>query len=168
LKLQELNATRLDPVRLRRLRRWLRIETPRSRAHLRPWPTCDYCSVTGCGHPVIARGLCGGHYRRRRLSGSVQEDKPIRVYDPGKISAVAACPRPVAAHGVCTTHYARLKRWGDPEARYVPKGHVTRTGYRMTFASDHPMALRNGHVMEHRLVMANASERCSPVHQDPG
>lgn len=108
---------------------------------------------------MLAIGLCGAHYRRQRVNGSPQSNKPVRRHRPGEVCSVDNCDKAVAAHGVCGTHYARLRRWGNPEARYVPAGHTTRSGYRMAYAPDHPMAQRNGHVLEHRLVMSNALGR---------
>lgn len=62
-------------------------------------------------------------------------------------------------------HLARFKRWGDPEAYYEPKGHTTRNGYRMAYRPDHPMATANGHVLEHRLVMAEHLGRSLLSHE---
>lgn len=115
--------------------------------------------MPSCDRPVLAIGLCSAHYARQRTTGSVQADKPIRSHAPGSRCRVKGCTKAVAAHGVCGTHYARLRRWGDPEARYQPTGHTNRRGYRLAYAPDHPMAMRNGHVLEHRLVMAEALGR---------
>lgn len=112
------------------------------------------CSAEGCDRPVLAAGLCGAHYRRQRVDGDLQLDKPVRMRAPGSVCRGAGCTGAVSAQGLCGTHYARFRRWGDPDARYEPKGHVTKAGYRMAYAPDHPMAQRNGHVLEHRLVMA--------------
>jgi hypothetical protein len=38
----------------------------------------NFCRVQGCGRKVDAKGLCTGHYRRLRKTGSVQEAKLIR------------------------------------------------------------------------------------------
>lgn len=134
-------------------RRWLDSGDPGGSIHGRarrvPGETCQ----EDCDRPVLAKGLCGAHYRRQRVGAP--SDAPVRPYaGPGNVCRVEDCERAVAAHGVCNTHYARLRRWGDPEAGYEPKGHVTKQGYRLAYAPDHPMAQRNGHVMEHRLVMA--------------
>lgn len=122
-------------------------------------PRTGPCAAPDCDRPVLASGLCSAHYRRKRVLGDLATDKPIRGYAPGNACQVAGCEKAVAAHGVCGTHYARLRRWGDPEAYYEPKGHVNRAGYRLAYAPDHPMAQRNGHVLEHRLVMALALGR---------
>lgn len=112
------------------------------------------CSVEQCVRPVLAVGLCGAHYRRKRIDGDVQPGKKVRTHAPGKTCRGADCSAAVTAHGLCPAHYARFRRWGDPDARYEPQGHVTKAGYRMAYAPDHPMAQRNGHILEHRLVMA--------------
>lgn len=107
-----------------------------------------------------------------RVNGELQEDKPVRDHSPGSRCSVAKCNRAVAAHGVCGTHYARLRRWGAPDAGYVPRGHTTANGYRLAYAPDHPMAQRNGHVMEHRLVMSQVLgrplEKSESVHHKNG
>lgn len=107
-----------------------------------------------------------------RLFGELQEDKPVRDHNPGSRCSVEGCNRAVAAHGVCGTHYARLRRWGNPEAGYIARGHTMRSGYRMAYAPDHPMAQRNGHVLEHRLVMSQALgrdlDRTESVHHKNG
>lgn len=36
------------------------------------------CSVDGCKHGAVARGLCAGHYGRLRRCGSVEANKPLR------------------------------------------------------------------------------------------
>lgn len=114
---------------------------------------------------MLAKELCGAHYRRLRLYGDVQADKPVRDHNPGARCSIKGCTHAVAAHGVCGTHYARLRRWGNPEAGYVPQGHLTKTGYRMAYAPDSPMAQGNGHVLEHRLVMSQALGRPLEPHE---
>lgn len=88
------------------------------------------------------------------LTGDPQADKPLRS-KYGSVCTVEGCVRPHLSRGFCGTHLARYQRWGDPTAYYEPKGHVTRGGYKMAWAPDHPMATNNGHVLEHRLVMAD-------------
>lgn len=131
------------------------LETGDPGGAIRSWqPRESGCSVGDCDRPVLSLGLCSAHYRRQRVDGSLRESEPVRGYNPGNSCSVDDCSRAVAAHGVCGNHYARLQRWGDPEGRYIAQGHVTKTGYRLAYAPDHPMATANGHVMEHRLVMA--------------
>jgi hypothetical protein len=123
------------------------------------------CSVADCVRPVLSKGFCSAHYARQRAGRPV--DAPIRGYSPGESCRVDGCSRAVAAHGVCGAHYARLRRWGDPAASYVPQGHTTKQGYRLAYAPDHPMAMRNGHVGEHRLVMANHLGRSLARNETP-
>jgi len=107
-----------------------------------------------------------------RVHGELREDTPVRDHNPGSNCSVKGCNRAVAAHGVCGTHYARLRRWGAPEAGYIAKGHTTRSGYRMAYAPEDPMAQRNGHVLEHRLVMSRLLgrplDRIESVHHKNG
>lgn len=145
-------------------RRYLTTGDPGGPIAARVPRSTPHCSVTGCTRPVLAKGLCSAHYRRARVDGDLNETVPIRGYAPGAACRINGCLNAVAAHSVCGTHYARLRRWGDPEARYVPKGHTTKKGYRLVYAPDHPMAGRNGHVLEHRLVMAEHLGR--PLRKD--
>jgi hypothetical protein len=36
------------------------------------------CQVGGCIRPAHIRGLCDAHYKRLRVSGSVQAEQPVR------------------------------------------------------------------------------------------
>jgi hypothetical protein len=103
------------------------------------------CTVPGCTRPTQSKNLCSAHYRRLRQHGDVLADKPLRESQP---EACTVCGRAALAKGLCGAHYAKWKRWGDPTKSFVPKGHVSRGGYKMVF---HP---RLGiAVLEHRLVM---------------
>jgi hypothetical protein len=121
--------------------------------------------VSNCERPVLSKGYCSPHYARQRAGRPL--DGPIRGYSPGKPCSVDGCERGVAAQGVCGTHYARLQRWGSPTASYEPKGHTTKAGYRMAYAPEHPMAQRNGHVLEHRLVMSDQLGRVLERNETP-
>lgn len=75
--------------------------------------------------------------------------------------SVKGCNRIVRVRGLCSSHYARLRRTGDlqedtPVRDMVPKGtgHVTPAGYRLVYVKDHPDALGNGMILEHRYVMS--------------
>lgn len=59
--------------------------------------------------------------------------------------------------GYCQSHYAKFRRWGTatpaPRARPALKKREP-SGYVMVKAPDSPMVMKNGYVLEHRLVMA--------------
>lgn len=60
------------------------------------------CSTSGCRRPILARGLCGRHYRlarKQRLS-----ELPCRA---------DACGRVPHARGYCSGHYAALRATGQ-------------------------------------------------------
>lgn len=57
---------------------------PRPSAALRSSPPSDdpmttrYCSITNCGKVHVAKGLCGGHYKRVRDYGGLHPEIPLR------------------------------------------------------------------------------------------
>jgi hypothetical protein len=67
------------------------------------------CTVQMCENKVHAKGLCGFHYRRVRLTGKVD-------YVSAKSLPCAAgdCNNPVTAKGYCDKHYRRFKKTGSP------------------------------------------------------
>lgn len=67
------------------------------------------CSVSGCGHTALARGLCNKHYLRWRHHGDVMRGEHKR----DTVCSVAGCDRPTDARGWCAAHYLRWKRTGD-------------------------------------------------------
>lgn len=49
------------------------------------------CTVEGCDRPPVTKGLCGAHYRRLRLDGSVDEGKPVRaIWTDAEVSTLRA------------------------------------------------------------------------------
>jgi hypothetical protein len=74
------------------------------------------CSVDGCERPRYARQeLCEAHYRRKRRTGDISEDRPI-----GGVSlrpcTVEGCPNISTERDLCHGHYLRLIRVGDVRA----------------------------------------------------
>lgn len=80
------------------------------------------CSIEGCERgPVKARGMCGMHYQRWRVSEGRLEARPG---DP--LCSVPQCTARAAesgaSRGYCPKHYLRLKRHGNPLAGGVTPG----------------------------------------------
>lgn len=114
------------------------------------------CSKDGCAAAVNSGGLCHLHYERAFRNGyrSNAETTPV--------CAVANCSSPVRCKSYCSSHYNKWRRWGTPTPSPRPKPKHTkrdRNGYVMVKAPNSPMAMRNGYVPEHRLVMAQVIGR---------
>ena len=77
------------------------------------------CSISSCEHVVVARGLCGGHYRRWRLGKPL--DKPLRRRVIGAICSVEGCGRKHAGGGYCLAHWRRNRDGLDTTAPIVSK-----------------------------------------------
>lgn len=64
--------------------------------------------------------------------------------------------------GYCSSHYNKFRRWGTPipPERPKPKHRKReRSGYVLVKMPESPMAMANGYVPEHRLVMAEVLGR---------
>ena len=137
-----------------RLRRTgdLRAELPiRARSAM---PTV--CTVQGCEGLVSGGGLCAAHYAAAFSRG-------FRAFGKAAICSIDDCTEPVRSRGYCSSHYNKFRRWGTPtpEPKPPPKRRQRekRSGYVLVKAPDSPMAMVNGYVPEHRMVMAEHLRR---------
>lgn len=78
------------------------------------------CSVATCDRPACKRGWCDTHYKRWRMTGDVQADKPFeqRLKHPIACS-IADCESLQVARGWCMHHYNCWHDHGDPLYVYV-------------------------------------------------
>lgn len=65
------------------------------------------CTIPDCGKPLVARGLCSGHYQRIQKKGYVRPAKPC---------SIEGCTRQFHSQGYCVKHYKRYLKYGDPLA----------------------------------------------------
>lgn len=72
------------------------------------------CTIEGCDKPHVAKGLCGMHYRRKRLTGDVGEAE-ARIDRPQRLCSMPGCEKPHAKNGFCSMHAARLERHGTTD-----------------------------------------------------
>ena len=80
------------------------------------------CLFTGCGRPVIARGLCTAHHRRWKLRGRpglaaylASAERPIAAAGEPAKCIVPGCGRcGTAAGNLCQGHAGRWRRAGYP------------------------------------------------------
>jgi HNH endonuclease len=79
---------------------------------------------------------------------------------------IEGCDRPHEARGFCNKHYLRFRKYGDPlhVEHFRGAGHIHPKGYRLLYRPSHPNASRQGYVLEHVAVMAEAVGR--PLRKD--
>lgn len=110
-----------------------------------------HCQEAGCTRRVAGGGLCASHYAKRFNEG-------WRANRPADPCQVDGCESVVRSRGYCSSHYSKMRRWGsaEPAPRPKPEGRKRekRSGYVLVRAPESPMAMANGYVPEHRLVMA--------------
>lgn len=121
------------------------------------------CSIEGCCTPIFSKGLCRSHYDKLKKYGDVAATGFAfvpRFVDGEAIKCrVDGCDKDVQAKGMCSAHYRRTKLYGDPNAdaplltKNERRRHIGKTGYVYLSWKGHPVASKNGNVLEHRLVM---------------
>lgn len=127
------------------------------------------CGVDECVRPAHSNGWCAVHYQRWVRHGDPLGGGPARRrYKPGQDCAVEGCGKPRRQREWCARHYNRWLINGDPTIR-KPKRISARTGVAGTIIDDagyvqvrlpgHPMAMRRGYVLQHRLVMSEHLDR---------
>jgi hypothetical protein len=78
-------------------------------------PTCTIVENGElCGKSVLARGMCGKHYRRWQRTGDAHKVRQHPGYAPDATCLVDDCPERPSSFGYCGRHYMRWKRHGDP------------------------------------------------------
>lgn len=115
------------------------------------------CSIEGCERFSEARGFCGMHWKRWwNTSGDIDYAGNLR--ERILPCSVGGCESRAQARGLCHGHYTRWRRKGEAgdsplavrDGRYLLQGYVA---IRMP---NHPLAMKGGYVLEHRLVLYEA------------
>ena len=77
------------------------------------------CTEEGCDGRVVARGLCGKHYKAWQVAG--KPEGPALTQQLAMPCAVAGCGSMVYAKNHCSKHYRQLLRTGElrPDAQPV-------------------------------------------------
>lgn len=123
------------------------------------------CSVDGCDRPVQSRGMCNTHYWRWWKAADPSE-LYYRRGAPKPPCSIDGCEKVAKSRGWCSTHYARWQVYGD--AAYPVKVYtgrrVTDGGYVHVWAPDHPLAMSDHYVAEHRMVVHDAGIEVPPGH----
>lgn len=127
------------------------------------------CAVDDCSRPVHGRGLCAAHYKRWASSGVI--GGPIAKRPSKNLNAscsIDGCDRPAVTRLLCALHYQRWHEHGDPYFTSRPRQGTRRTkdtsGYIRVRAPEHPLASKNGWVLEHRMVVYDAGIDIPPGH----
>lgn len=144
--------------------RWRKNGDPLTVQKKRPaYYVAVHCSIDGCSEAMFAKGMCRHHHSKAAKYGDAEATgyKFIpRVKDGALLNcSVEGCEETVKAKGLCGAHYRRQKLYGDVNAdapvltKNARRRHISRQGYVYLSWRDHPVAGKNGNVLEHRLVM---------------
>lgn len=132
-----------------------------------------FCKVEGCqGTKHKAHGFCAFHYDRAR-NGKPLNDEKRKKHSP--LCSVEGCGKPTRARGWCVMHHQRWRTKGS--ANWKPKNrreygtgkewHTQKhNGYVCRYEPDNPNAGPNGHVYQHRHVMAEIIGRPLYKHEN--
>lgn len=129
----------------------------------------EYCKVDGCKLPFHAKGYCRTHYYRMTKYGST--DAPLKKpkrYKSDICNVVLRngepCKNRRSSLGMCASHYSKFYKYGSPYEDRSQK--PNKDNYRVVYAPDHPNSMRNGFILEHRLVMSNHIGRKLEDHEN--
>jgi hypothetical protein len=122
------------------------------------------CSVEGCDRPRDSLGMCGPHVYRFRNDKPM--DMPVKPQSgPGKGSVprlcpVLACLGAPGESGLCASHH------GDHSAERRSRS-VGAHGYvKVSVGKQHPSAMADGWIAEHRLIMELSLGRPLAAHEN--
>lgn len=118
------------------------------------------CKIDGCPNVVRARGWCTRHYKAWLHGADLGPATDGRL-KPVMECSIDGCSRRAKGRTWCGTHYRRWIVYGDPTFTKRPNygsGRVTtgKNGYVRIWRPDHPLAMSDGYVLEHRLVAYEA------------
>ena len=102
-------------------------------------------TCTKCQNPAFSRGMCRTHYARAWRAGLEPLVRPECKVD--------FCDRPHKGHDLCALHLVRHRR-GNPMNGPLRKPSAYR--YVIVTRRDHPLAMKNGRVAVHRMVLFDA------------
>lgn len=77
------------------------------------------CTEKGCGKKVLARGMCGQHYKAWQRAG--RPDGPELEQSPARACAVEGCDRLQYCKEMCAKHYKQVLRTGGVLVEPVPR-----------------------------------------------
>ena len=116
------------------------------------------CTVKGCDNPYVAKGLCRGHYSRKR-TGRPLGVGPTRKHVKPPECSVEDCHRPHDSRGLCSQH-ARRQRRGVPLSGPIRVStgkpgpwKIDHSGYVVRSVPDSSKKSNSRTERQHRLVM---------------
>jgi len=118
------------------------------------------CIADECEREQYSLMVCKTHYERNQSKSREDWDlSPIRKWArQPKTCKMQDCDGRTQAHGFCGMHLFRFKKYGDPgiDGKIRPGGarFKMKSGYVRVHKPDHPLALTDGTILEHRLVMS--------------
>ena len=111
------------------------------------------CSIPDCTSDAIARSWCNRHYARWRSTGDPEKTPTGKEKGLRRTCVIDGCDRPWASKGYCLMHYKRSRKWGDPLLKRRRSGRTLNgEGYVVLYSTGHPLARKDGSILEHRLV----------------
>lgn len=134
-------------------RRWKLYGHPHGEAAKTP----TVCTVAGCDKPYLARGWCGMHYARWKAHGDPSAGAFVPAKQPYLHGCCEWCGDPIVTSDRCGKNRRFCNRACASRARGAARQRRTTNlgGYVLIWAPDHPLAMKAGYVLEHRLVAMN-------------
>lgn len=117
------------------------------------------CEVDGCEKPSTIRwkkmmSVCNAHWQCFYRYGTATPP-PSAPPEPMPLCCVHKCKNDVRSRNnpYCEKHYTRVRRGVTLDELEPPLyRYISAAGYVILKRSDHPLAMKNGNVFEHRLV----------------
>lgn len=116
------------------------------------------CQVEGCHRAKRYKMYCPTHHVRWKKWGDPLGNAPHGNNLKHTHCTIEGCDKAHQAQGMCQMHYRRNALYGDPNKAdgklRSGKARVNQNGYIEIYNPEHPNSNTSGHILEHRLIMA--------------
>ena len=123
-----------------------------------PYVNSYPCAVDNCLKDRRGKGYCAAHYTRFRKYGDPLGGPGSGHFSKFEHCTIDDCTKPHISQGMCQMHYRRNALYGDPNIVIgrirSEKARVNQNGYIEIYNPEHSNSNMSGHILEHRLVMA--------------